>query len=168
VLFLSCACVSVSRVLFFVGVCLGDLLIFFTSLRHFVAQGLLPSVAVLGCGFFLPVCGFVRMLLIVGLWLYLDADVLVPPPIFALGSVCFMNRLCVCWPTICRRRPTPTRPCPASASGSGVGVPVPARGFLSFSAPFSGSGSGRVYMSPSTGRKGPRTWDGGRLLRDSG
>jgi len=29
------------------------------SLCHFVTQGLLPSVAVLvlGCGFFLPVCG---------------------------------------------------------------------------------------------------------------
>jgi len=30
------------------------------SLRHFVTQGLLPSVVVLGYGFFLPVCGFVR------------------------------------------------------------------------------------------------------------
>ena len=30
------------------------------SLRHFVTQGLLPSVAVLGCGFSLPACGFVR------------------------------------------------------------------------------------------------------------
>jgi len=30
------------------------------SLCHFVTQGLLPSVAVLGCGFSLPVCGFVR------------------------------------------------------------------------------------------------------------
>jgi len=29
------------------------------SLRHFVTQGLLPSVVVLGCGFSLPVCGFV-------------------------------------------------------------------------------------------------------------
>jgi len=30
------------------------------SLRHLVTQGLLPSVVVLGCGFSLPVCGFVR------------------------------------------------------------------------------------------------------------
>jgi len=30
------------------------------SLRHFVTQGLLPSVVVLGCGFSLPVRGFVR------------------------------------------------------------------------------------------------------------
>jgi len=30
------------------------------SVRHFVTQGLLPSVVVLGCGFSLPVCGFVR------------------------------------------------------------------------------------------------------------
>jgi len=30
------------------------------GLRHFVTQGLLPSVAVLGCGFSLPVFGFVR------------------------------------------------------------------------------------------------------------
>ena len=30
------------------------------SLRHFVTQGLLPSVVVLECGFSLPVCGFVR------------------------------------------------------------------------------------------------------------
>ena len=29
------------------------------SLRHFVTQGLLPSVVVLGCGFSLPMCGFV-------------------------------------------------------------------------------------------------------------
>jgi len=31
-----------------------------SSLRHFVTRGLLPSVAVLGCSFSLPVCGFVR------------------------------------------------------------------------------------------------------------
>jgi len=30
------------------------------SLRHFVTHGLLPPLAVLGCGFSLPVCGFVR------------------------------------------------------------------------------------------------------------
>jgi len=30
------------------------------SLQHLVTQGVLPSVAVLGCGFSLPVCGFVR------------------------------------------------------------------------------------------------------------
>jgi len=30
------------------------------SLRHFVMQGLLPPVVVLVCGFFLPVCSFVR------------------------------------------------------------------------------------------------------------
>jgi len=30
------------------------------SLRHFVTQGLLPSVFVLGCGFSMPVCGLVR------------------------------------------------------------------------------------------------------------
>jgi len=29
------------------------------SLRHLMTQGLLPSVVVLGCGFSLPVCGFV-------------------------------------------------------------------------------------------------------------
>jgi len=28
--------------------------------RHFVTQGVLPSVVVLGCVFFLPVCGFVK------------------------------------------------------------------------------------------------------------
>jgi len=30
------------------------------SLCHFVMQGLLPPVVVLGCGSSLPVCGFVR------------------------------------------------------------------------------------------------------------
>jgi len=31
-----------------------------SCIGQFVTQGLLPSVAVLGCGFSLPVCGFVR------------------------------------------------------------------------------------------------------------
>jgi len=33
-------------------------------MRHFVTQGSLPLVAVLGCGFSLPVCGCVRIFLI--------------------------------------------------------------------------------------------------------
>jgi len=35
-------------------------LVLTASLRHFVTKGLLPPVVVLGCGFSLPACGFVR------------------------------------------------------------------------------------------------------------